>query len=357
VVIKMIKENLEEKAREALLQCLKEVPFLDVETPTESGSKNDKADFRLKAKTPTGARSLLVEVKAIGQPRIVRDAVNQLLHYKSELPDAYGIVMAPYISTEAAEICLKDGFGYADLAGNCRISFDQVFISKEGKENSFSRKRYLRSLYSPKAERVLRQLLAMPTHWWKMQPLAEAANISLGQASNVKGLLLEREWIEIGGDGFRLIAPSKLLAEWSENYDFGRNTVQEYYSLRSVADLERLLADDCEQNDVRYALAGFSSASRYAPMVRYQRAMAYISGNIDEVAHRLELKSVASGANISLVTPYDDGIFGGAETKDATRVTSPLQTYLDLCQIKGRGEEAAEFLKEKVMQPTWPTSA
>ena len=265
--------------------------------------------------------------------------------------------MAPYISTQAAEICLKDGVGYADLAGNCRISFDQVFISKEGKENSFSRKRDLRSLYSPKAERVLRQLLAMPTRWWKMQPLAEAANVSLGQASNVKGLLLEREWIEIGDDGFRLIAPARLLAEWSENYDFDRNTVREFYSLRSIADLERLLADDCEQNDVRYALAGFSSAARFAPMVRYQRAMAYISGNIDEVARRLELKSVPSGANISLVVPYDDGIFSGAETKDAVKVTSPLQTYLDLFRIKGRGEEAAEFLKEKVMQPTWPTSA
>ncbi len=357
VVITMKLENVEEQAKEALLRCLKEVPFLDVETQTESGSKNDKADFRLKAKTPTGARTLLVEVKAIGQPRIVRDAVNQLLRYQREVPDAYGIIMAPYISAQAAEICLKDGFGFADLAGNCRISFDQVFISKEGKENTFSRKRDLRSLYSPKAERVLRPLFSSPIRSWKMQLLAKEAKVSLGQVANVKQLLLEREWIETGGDGFRLIAPDKLLVEWSENYDFGRNTVREYYSLRSVADLERLLADDCEQNNVRYALAGFSGAARFAPMVRYQRAMAYISGNIDEVARRLELKSVASGANISLVAPYDDGVFSGAETKDAVNVTSPLQTYLDLCRIKGRGEEAAEFLKEKVMQPAWPTSA
>lgn len=236
------------------------------------------------------------------------------------------------------------------------LAFDQVYFSKEGKENAFSRKRDLRSLYSPKAERVLRQLLSTPMRYWKMQPLAEAANVSLGQAANVKRLLLQREWIKIGEDGFRLIAPAKLLAEWSENYNFGCNTLREYYSMRSVADLECLLADDCEQNNVRYALAGFSSAARFAPMVRYQRAMAYVSDNIDEVARRLELKAVASGANISLVAPYDDGVFSGAETKDAVKVTSPLQTYLDLSQIKERGEEAAEFLKEKVLQPTWPTS-
>lgn len=357
VSIIMKYETIIEQARETLLECFQEVPFLDIETQAATDRKNGKPDLTLQAKTPTGKRTLLVEVKAIGQPRIVRDAVNQLLRYKNELPDTYGIIMAPYISAQAAEICLKDGIGYADLAGNCWISFDQVFISKEGKENQFSRKRDLRSLYSPKAERVLHQLFSAPMRSWKMQLLAKAANVSLGQVANVKQLLLEREWIEIGKDGFRLTAPDSLLAEWSNNYDFGRNSVREYYSLHSIANLERSLADDCEQNSVLYALAGFSSAARFAPMVRYQRAMAYISGNIEEVALRLELKSVASGANISLVAPYDDGVFSGAETRDAVKVTSPLQTYLDLCLIKGRGEEAAEFLKEKVIQPTWPTSA
>ncbi len=353
----MKNETIVKQAKETLLECLREVPFLDIDVQAESGSRYGKADFKLHVKTPSGKSMLLVEVKSIGQPRIVREAVNQLLRSKGELPNAYGIVMAPYISTEAAEICLKDGFGYADLAGNCRISFDQVFISKEGKENRFSRKRDLRSLYSPKAERVLRQLFSAPIRSWKMQLLAKEAGVSLGQVANVKQLLLEREWIKSGGDGFQLIAPDKLLAEWSKNYDFGRSSVREYYSLLSAANFENNLADYCEKNKVRYALAGFSSAARFAPMVRYQRAMAYISGNIEEIARKFELKSVASGANISLVEPYDDGVFNGTEIRDAAKVTSPLQTYLDLCGIKGRGEEAAEFLKEKVMQPTWPKNA
>jgi hypothetical protein len=341
-----------EQARETLLQCLKEIPFLVIEPAPTAGLKNGEADFRFNVKTSAGTFALLVEVRSIGQPRIVRDAVNQLLRNKGELADAYGIVMAPYISSQAAEICIKDGLGYADLAGNCRISIDHVFISKEGKENRFSRKRDLRSLYSPKAERVLRQLFASPIRSWKMQPLAQASGVSLGQVANVKRLLLQREWIETSGNGFQLIAQEKLLSEWSENYDFGRNTVREYYSLRSVADIERLLADDCNQNNIRYALAGFSSAARFAPMVRYQRAMAYVSGDIDAITRRFELKPVTNGANISLIVPYDDGVFARAEIKDGTMVTSPLQTYLDLRQFKGRGGEAAKFLKEKVIMPT-----
>jgi hypothetical protein len=358
--IAMKPKDIKENARVALVQCLTEVPFLAIkaiQTRAERRGRERNVDLTLKVKTPTGTKTLLVEVKAIGQPRIVRDAVNQLLRYKNDSPDTYGIVMAPYISDQAAEICLQDGLGFADLAGNCRISFDQVFISKEGKENIFSRKRDLRSLYSPKAERVLRPLFATPFRSWKMQPLAAAANVSLGQVANVKRLLFEREWIEIAGDGFRLTAPEKLLSEWSENYDFGRNAVLDFYSLMSIADLERRLADDCNQNDIRYALAGFSSAARFAPMVRYQRAMAYISGDIDAVAQRLDLKPVTAGANISLIDPYDEGVFIAASIKDNVGTTSPLQTYLDLSQIKGRGEEAAEFLKEKVMQPTWLKSA
>ncbi len=92
--------------------------------------------------------------------------------------------------------------GYIDLAGNCRLSFDNVYIEQEGRPNLFSEKRDLRTLYSPKAERVLRALLHGPGKIWKIKELAEAVEISLGQASNVKKLLNDREWIQAGPTGF-----------------------------------------------------------------------------------------------------------------------------------------------------------
>ena len=85
--------------------------------------------------------------------------------------------------------------------------------------------------------------------------------------------------------------------------------------------------------------------------------MAYVVGNLDGLAERLELKPVTSGANVNLIVPYDEGVLYGAETKGDARVTSPVQTYLDLRQIKGRGEEAADFLKQQVIQPSWPENA
>lgn len=343
-----------DQAKDALLKCLHEVPFVEVETLKGCKRLQTGSDFQILANTRTGKSTLIVEVKSVGQPRLVREAANQLARFKEQAPDSYGVIMAPYISPQAAQICRDEGFGFVDLAGNCLLVFDQVFISKEGKENPFARRRDLRSLYSPKAECVLRVLLSAPGRWWKALSLAKEAGVSLGQGFNVKKLLADREWVQTGDEGFRLTAPANLLAEWEKNYDFRRSTVREFYTLRPIADVERLLAETCEEGKLDYALAGFSSAARYAPMVRYQRAMAYVSGNLDRVAERLELKPVTSGANVNLFIPYDEGVLYGAEMKGGTKVTSPVQTYLDLRQIKGRGEEAADFLKQQVIKNIWP---
>ena len=350
----MKETELLDQAEEALLKCLLEVPFVKVEVMRESKRLATGPDLLLQVKTRASKRTLMVDVKSVGQPRVVREATNQLARFKEQWPDAYGVVIAPYISPEAAAICRMEGLGFADLAGNCVLAFDPVFISKEGKENPFVRKRDLRSLFSPKAERVLRVLLTTPGRWWKAQSLAQEAEVSLGQGFNVKKLLADREWVQAGDEGFRLTAPAELLAEWEGNYDFRRSTVREFYTLRPIADVERLLAETCEKEKSPYALAGFSSAARYAPMVRYQRAMAYVVGDLDRVAARLELKPVTSGANVNLIIPYDAGVLYGAETKGGASVTSPVQTYLDLRQIKGRGEEAADFLKQQIIQTTWP---
>jgi hypothetical protein len=84
--------------------------------------------------------------------------------------------------------------------------------------------------------------------------------------------------------------------------------------------------------------------------------MAYVGENLNGVALALELKPVTSGANVSLMVPYDEGVRFGAENLGGTNVTSPIQTYLDLKQMKARGEEAAEFLKQQVIQPKWPAN-
>ena len=347
-------DELERKAAEALRSSLEGIPFAriqSIERDRDIGVY--RADLVTTVNTPAGTRYFVAEVKSVGQPRAAREAVNQLWRFRENRPDVVPVFIAPYISPASAQLCKKDGTNYMDLSGNCRLVFDNSFVEREGRPNLFAEKRDLRSLYSPKSSRVLRVLLANPGESWKIKELARESEVSLGLASNVKKLLEDREWIRKTEDGLVLGEPEKLLAEWSENYSFRKNKVRDCYSLKPVADLEADLAAACREKKVPYALTGFSAAARFAPMVRSPRAMAYVRKPLDEILAILGLKEVSSGANVTLLEPYDEGVFYGTEEEEGIRLASPVQVYLDLKGFRGRGEEAAGKLLDEVIRPQW----
>jgi len=331
------------------------VPFCRVEFPDENeGDAQNPRIVRLgRLTTPSGARPLAIEARSNGQPRWARAAVAELALYRTHNPAAYCVFVAPFVSEASAAIATENDVGYVDLAGNCRICFDQVYVRRDGCANAFTRKRDLRSLYSPKAERVLRTLLLEPRRAWKVADLATAAMVSLGQASNVKKLLEDREWVRRTEQGLQLVEPRRLLDEWAGRYDPGRSRTHEFYSLDGIATVEQKIATACKGRPTRYALTGFSAAARMAPAVRYQRASAYVEGEVGAVAAAAGLKPVTSGANVTLIEPYDAGIFIGARNVGGADVVSAVQAFLDLRRVPGRGEEAAESLLREVIEPTW----
>ena len=347
--------DIERQAAVAITACLQEASFIRVKSARECMRRRDAgADLVLNLRTTAGSSSqIIVEVKTSGQPRLAREAVNQLLRLRSEFPDAYGVFVAPYVSPEAAEICRKDGIGYLDLAGNCRLSFDQVFISREGFRNQFTQRRDLRSLYAPKATRVLRVLLMGKSTWWKTQALADEAGVSIGQVANVKKNLRDREWVAEGKEGFRLASPQALLREWAQNYTYRKNTVRDFYAMAETDQVEAVIAKACRELGIEYAFTGFSAARRIAPAVRGQRAMAYVGTISETLLKRAGLKEVSSGANVSLLVPYDEGVYYMANEVDSMRTVCPIQLYLDLKGYKGRGDEAAEAVWQQEISKLW----
>jgi hypothetical protein len=343
--------EMETSAQSILKDILEKIPFLKI---VSTDRQRDGVDLIVDlALNGNGKKqTLIVELKNNGQPRMAREAVNQLIRYRDSLPNSYSVFMAPYISPQAAEICKKDGIGYIDFAGNSYLSFGQVYIEQTGRPNPFKTKRDLTSLYSPKASRVLRVLMNNPGRAWKIQDLANEAGVSLGQIANVKKLLLDREWIA-QQNGFSLIEPWKLLEEWSNAYTFRKNEARNFYSLKTIPEIEADLARTCNEKRIEYALTGFSGAARFAPAVRYNRAMAYVSTTPDNIVSLLDLKEVESGANVMLLGPFDEGVFYGTQVIDDIRIVSPIQIYLDLKSYKGRGEEAADALLREVIKPKW----
>lgn len=342
-------KNYSKDISQELEKCLKQIPFIEI---TSVQTKPDLPGFSAELLIQGLPLMLLVRFQNSGQPRWARLAAYELKAALLGRADAYGVFSAPYISSQAALICREAGIGYFDLAGNCHLSFGAVFIHKEGSPNPFSEKRDLRSLYSPKAERILRVLLTSPRQSWKTQELAQAAKVSLGQVANVKKLLVDREWLKADSTGMILNNPSALLDEWAQRYDFRRNQVIEYYALTDVAESEYQFSEACKQLGFSYALTGFSAASRIAPMVRYQRMSAYVSGEIEPLAAVLGWKTVNSGANIGLLIPYDEGVFYGAKEVGGSQIANLAQVYLDLQNSRGRGQEAADAVR-KEMEKSW----
>lgn len=348
--------DIENKIPELITDTFNALPFVDfvdVQREAAIGNGGNRADFLATINIEQKSYTLIIAAKTAGQPRLARQAVNQFLRLREEQPGAYPLFIAPYISPAAAAICREADVGYLDWAGNAYITFGLVYIDRQGRKNPYISKRELKSLYNPASSRILRVLLSNPGQNWKTSPLSEEADVSIGQVSNVRKQLKDREWIMEDRDGFKLSKPKELLEEWQQNYDFAKNKLYTFYSLKKIGDLEQQVGELCQEKDIQYALTSFSGAARIAPNVRYKYADIYVADRIPEMAAKLDLKPVTSGANVRLLLPYDPRVFYGTSTIDGLCIASPVQVYLDVMSQKGRGEEAALPIFKQIMEQKW----
>ena len=344
-----------------IFEDTKIIKIIDMETyPGDDSSPQQKiqADFTVSVRAKGKKEyTLLFEVKSIGQPRYVRMAANQLQTLVSGGRNTYGVFGAPYLSEESIKICRQAGIGCIDVAGNCLLEFDNVYISIQGRPNPYPAKRALKSLFAPKSTRALRVFLCNSRREWTLKELAKEANISLGLASNIKKKLLDYEFIEEvttkRGLRFRTLNPETLLQKWAENYAYRKNKLKSYYSFDQPKEIEQNLADYCKANRIRYAFTLTSGAALVAPSLRYARVFAYIQDSLESIVQALNWKEVSSGQNVSILEPYDEGIFYGVQDINGIKVVSDIQLYLDLQSYRGRGEEAAQFLLETHLRAQW----
>jgi len=366
-----MKSSEEERIFEALKSHLSVVPFLrfsieqEVRSQTSQGGTPKVWDAVVHLRLPVGDVIAALVFKTSGEIGNVKLALQELrewrnffFHGLADIPEApgfslpYGIFTAPYISPRGAQFCREAGMGYCDLAGNCFLSFGQVYVLRENWPNPAKRTATV-SLWAAKSERVLRALLENPERVWKTQDLAEEAKVSTGLVSNVRSQLADREWIERGESGFCLREPLTLLQEWAAHRKLKRAPARVFYSLDKTGEIENQLARWGKEHDQNVALTEFSGAARLAPYARYSQASAYVDGDLEVLRRDLDLRTTNTGSNVRLLLPRDEGVFYGARTLDNVMVVSPIQVYLDLKALEGRGDEAAQYLLERTLQPRW----
>jgi len=296
---------------------------------------------------------LVVEVKSYGQPRYATEVVNRFKAVReSSNLEWYGIFGAPYLSPKSIDICRENNVGAVDLAGNCLLKFDGVYIDIQGRRNPNPDRRPIKSIFYTKSTRVIRVLLLNPGREWYVKDLKDEAVVSIGQASNVKTRLQDYELIEEvdlkGRPAFRLKDPKALLKEWSENYSYRKNPRTSYYSFEDVAGIEQQIARYCDKENIRYAFTLTSGANMISPFLRYNRVFAYIDAPTEPIAQALGWSEGGTGWNVRLLRPYDEGILKDLQEVEGKKIVSDLQLYLDLQGYEQRGEEAAEQILKRL---------
>jgi len=337
-----------------LLKALPDlIPSLKVtKTRVEPKAGASRADLAVEVVTPSGRKLWLwIEVKPTPTPGTVRESLRQLKSGLRKEPQSYPMLVSSFVTPRVREICREEGAGYLDLAGNCYLRMDDLYVEKEVEKNPFPRPGRPASLFSPVSSRILRAMLEEPKRTWALRELSEVAQVSLGQASKVCRRLSEEEYAGKTEKGIQLTQPGKLLDAWREQYILEKSTRKAYYSFERVP--EQLMAKVAavgKEKGWRYAITSFAAASIIAPFVRGIGVTTwYVSdaAAIELWVKTLDLRPAESGPNALLLIPYDSGVFYGTQSIDNVTLVGNIQLYLDLYANPARGREQAEFLRQE----------
>ena len=92
-------------------------------------------------------------------------------------------------------------------------------------------------------------------------------------------------------------------------------------------------------------------------MVRYDKSAVYIDRKaasetgLKALLDHIDAREVDTGANCTLWITDDPAVFTDAREYEGVKVVSPLQLYLDLKVLAGRGEDAAQEILERELHP------
>lgn len=321
------------------------------ETP-DARAGNQTADLLVKFRLGDQEYTLILEVSSLGQPRQIRAAVTRLAEIRRELAGAYPVATAVYIGSQSARILKSNNLGYLDLSGNCYLALDNVLIEKEGKRNVRPSTRPLRSLFAPRATRVVRALLAEAGRSWRLEELAKAAEVSLGHSHNVVKRLEELAWVERDDQQrIRLAKPADLLESWCDSYTYRDNEIASYFvpervTRKFMAEIARV----AQAEGRRYAFTLNAGVSLVAPRLRTPVLHCYVEGDPAPLASALGLRPAAeTDGGLHILTPYDPGVFYGTLEKGGLKIVCLPQLYADLLHYAPRGREQAEHLRREAM--------
>jgi len=308
-------------------------------------------DLMVKVKVAGKTRRIICEVKSVGEPRYLAQAITTLKGATQNDPRLYPLVAAPYISPEGQRLCRDAGIGFIDLTGNAFVQFNGVLLDRASAAPPPRAKGRLKRLFAPRSTRIIRVVLEQPEATWTMPRLAKEAGVSLRTVHLVLNALDEKAFIVKRRGAITLQKPGDLLDLWAQNYSVADLPRRTFYSfIKSPNELAMKLSEYAIAQKEALALTLHSGASFVAPFVRSPDVHAYFAGEIASLQKALDLRPVESGGTIHLLEPFDEGVFYRVQTIRGARVVCNTQLYLDLVNYPARGREQADELRRQKLR-------
>lgn len=289
----------------------------------------------------SSAGSILLEAKSRLEPRDV-DYLAASLRPTADRPI---LIVAPFLSPRAQERLKTTGFGYADLTGNVRLAVSKpgLFIETTGAtENPEPTPRDRKSLRGAKAGRLVRTLCDFRPPQG-LRELAKRAGVDPGYGSRVVDFL-NREALVIRTTRGPITSVDwqALLRRWSQEYSpLRRGGATMYLAAKGIsAVIEKL-----KSIRVRFAVTGSWVAAQVAPVAPPRLLLVYADKSA-AIEKQLDLRPADAGANVALLTPFDDVVYERTTKKNGITSVALSQVVADLLTSPGRGPNEAEALME-----------
>lgn len=271
------------------------------------------------------------------------------------------LLVVPYMGPVGRRICQEEGLSWIDLSGNADIGAERLRIRVTGNKNRFKRRGRRATPFSPKASRVVRQLLMDYPRRRTQAEIVQLTGVDQGFVSRIlRGLEQEQLVTRIAKaheptgraqrkEGvYQIVNSSLLLRSWQEEYDFTRHRIiRGHIAARSSAELLHSLATAFQQAGYLVAATGLAGAWLLTHFAAFRLVTLYLNAEprgqlLDDVGFRHDDR----GANTWLVVPNDEGVFAGRQEREGIECSHPVQVYLDLQSHPERSAEASARLHE-----------
>lgn len=274
------------------------------------------------------------------------------------------ILVARQFSPGAQELMESHRVSWADESGQARIVAPGLVVFREAQDRPKRPAAERSFAWSPSATGLAELLLSRP--WPDGFGTTELANLSgwsPPQVSQVLQAFDDEGWTaKYGprrGRGAKreLAEMDGLLESWTAALNGRPHSTRE--ASATVGDVQGFLRDELApalDEHVRWALTGWAAAQEVAPFVTTVPTLQIyvhegdMTAGLEEVMRESGLRDVPEGGKVQfLLAPSE--VLGRAWIHGGLPLASAPRIYADLHRLGPRGAEAAEHLKEEILDP------